>query len=318
LHVPRLDRIFILAVRDTPGMAAIEIESLTKRYGDLTAVEDLSFAVDAGEIFGFLGPNGAGKTTALRTLLGMQAPTSGDVSVLDRDTTVESQRLAALANTGYLPSQPQFDESATGREILALHESLKGGPRRDELLDLFSPPLDRAIREYSTGNVQKLGVVQAFMHDPDVVVMDEPTAGLDPLLQERFNEFLRAERDRNTTVLFSSHVLSEVRRVCDRVAIIRGGELVAVEDVESLLDRSGKVVRARIASDVPDGAFDIPGASDVTRRQTEGGTLVSFTFGGDVDALVDELDQYSLLELDVEEAPLEDVFLQYYGGDEDV
>ncbi|MFB6270123.1 MAG: ABC transporter ATP-binding protein [Halobacterium sp.] len=297
-------------------MAAIEIESLTKRYGDLVAVDDVSFAVESGEVFGFLGPNGAGKTTTLRTLLGMQAPTSGVVSVLGYDTTVEGQRLDALAQTGFLPAHPQFDERATGREILDLHESLKGGSRRADLLERFDPPLDRPVREYSTGNVQKLGIVQAFMHDPDVAVLDEPTSGLDPLLQERFNEFLRGERDRGTTVLFSSHVLSEVRRVCDRVAVLRDGRLVAVEAVESLLDRTGKVVRARVDGDPPPDAFDIPGASDVTRRDADGATQVSFTFTGDVDALVDELERYSLLELDVEEAPLEDVFLQFYGGGE--
>jgi ABC-2 type transport system ATP-binding protein len=298
-------------------MAAIEFQSLTRQYGDLTAVDDVSFDVEAGEIFGFLGPNGAGKTTALRTLLGMQAPTGGGVSLLDRDTTVEAQRLDVLAETGYLPSHPQFDQQATGSELLDLHESLKGGSRRAELLDLFDPPLDRPIREYSPGNVQKLGIVQTFMHDPDVVVMDEPTAGLDPLLQERFNEFLRAERDRGVTVLFSSHVLSEVRRVCDRVAVIREGELVAVEDVETLLDRSGKVVRARADTTLPGDAFEIPGTADVTRRDVDGATQVSFTFTGDVDALVDELDRYPLVELDVEEAPLEDVFLQFYGGEGD-
>ncbi|WP_336036275.1 ABC transporter ATP-binding protein [Halobacterium yunchengense] len=297
-------------------MAAIEFASLTKRYGDLTAVDDLSFGVERGEVFGFLGPNGAGKTTALRTLLGMQAPTAGGVSILGRDTTVESERLDALADTGYLPAHPQFDEQATGREILDLHESLKGGGRRGRLLELFDPPLDRKVRAYSTGNVQKLGVVQAFMHDPDVVVMDEPTSGLDPLLQERFNEFLRRERDRGTTVLFSSHVLSEVRRVCDRVAVIRDGSLVAVEAVEALLDRSGKVVRARVDGDPPADAFDVPGVADLSRRDADGATQVSFTFTGDVDALVDELDRYSLRELDVEEAPLEDVFLRFYGEDE--
>jgi ABC-2 type transport system ATP-binding protein len=296
-------------------MAVIEVDSLTKRYGDLTAVDDVSFDVEAGEVFGFLGPNGAGKTTAIRTLLGMQAPTSGGVGVLGRDTTVESERLDALADTGYLPANPQFDAQATGREILDLHESIKGGSRRDELLELFDPPLDRDIRAYSTGNVQKLGVVQAFMHDPDVVVMDEPTSGLDPLLQARFNDFLRAERDRGVTALFCSHVLSEVRRVCDRVAVIREGELVAVEDVQSLLDRSGKVVRARVAGDLPEGAFDLAGVSDLTTEHVDGVTRVSLTYTGGMDALVDELDRYSLLELDVEEAPLEDVFLQFYGGE---
>ncbi|SEW25976.1 ABC transporter ATP-binding protein [Halobacterium jilantaiense] len=296
-------------------MAVIEVDSLTKRYGDLTAVDDASFGVEAGEVFGFLGPNGAGKTTTIRTLLGMQSPTSGGVAVLGHDTTVESERLEALADTGFLPSNPQFDEQATGREILDLHESIKGGGRRAELLDLFDPPLDRKIREYSTGNVQKLGVVQAFMHDPEVVVMDEPTSGLDPLLQARFNDFLRAERDRGVTALFSSHVLSEVRRVCDRVAVIRDGRLVAVEDVQSLLDRSGKVVRARVAGDLPADAFDLPGVSDLTMERVDGATRVSLTYTGGMDALVDELDRHSLLELDVEEAPLEDVFLQFYGGD---
>ncbi|WP_353634346.1 ABC transporter ATP-binding protein [Halobacterium sp. NMX12-1] len=297
-------------------MAAIELRDLTKRYGDLVAVDGVSFEVEAGEVFGFLGPNGAGKTTTLRTLLGMQAPSSGTVSILGHDTTVEAQRLDALADTGFLPSNPQFDEQATGREVLDLHESLKGGSRRADLLDRFEPPLDRPVREYSTGNVQKLGIVQAFMHDPAVVVLDEPTSGLDPLLQDRFNEFVRDERERGVTVLFSSHVLSEVRRICDRVAVLRDGELVAVEDVETLLDRSGKVVRARVAGDVPESAFDVPGVSDLTRRPIDGATRVSFTFTGDVDALVDELDRYPLQELDVEEAPLEDVFLDFYGGED--
>jgi ABC-2 type transport system ATP-binding protein len=297
-------------------MAVIEVDSLTKRYGDLTAVDDVSFDVAAGEVFGFLGPNGAGKTTTIRTLLGMQAPTSGGVAVLGRDTTVEAERLDALADTGFLPSNPQFDEQATGREILDLHESVKGGSRRDELLELFDPPLDREIRAYSTGNVQKLGVVQAFMHDPDVVVMDEPTSGLDPLLQARFNDFLRAERDRGVTALFSSHVLGEVRRVCDRVAVVRDGALVTVEDVQALLDRSGKVVRARVASDrLPGDAFDLAGVSDLDVEPVDGATRVSFTYTGGMDALVDELDRHPLLELDVEEAPLEDVFLQFYGGE---
>ena len=296
-------------------MATIEIDGLTKQYGDLVAVEDLSFRVEAGEVFGFLGPNGAGKTTTIRTLMGLQAPTAGDVSLLGRDVAVERERLDALERTGYLPAHPSFDEQSTGREVLDLHESLKGGGRRADLLELFDPPLDRKIREYSTGNVQKLGIVQAFMHDPDVVVMDEPTSGLDPLLQERFNDFVREEQSRGTTMLFSSHVLSEVRRICDRVGVIRDGDLVAVENIEDLLDRSGKLVRARVAGDAPQDAFDITGASGVTRRRVDGATNFSFTFTGDVDDLVDALDRHPLQELDVEEAPLEDVFLEFYGGE---
>ncbi|GAA0645994.1 ABC transporter ATP-binding protein [Salarchaeum japonicum] len=294
-------------------MAAIEIDGLTKRYGDLAAVSDLSLAIESGEVFGYLGPNGAGKTTTIRTLLGLQSPTAGTVSVLGRDMAVESQRLDALERIGYLPSNPRFDEQATGREVLDLHESVKGGERRAELLDLFTPPVEREVREYSTGNVQKLGLVQAFMHDPDVVVMDEPTAGLDPLLQERFNEFVRDERERGTTMLFSSHVLSEVRRVCDRVGVLREGELVTVEDVRDLLDRSGKHVRVRVAGDPPAGAFDVAGVSDVSRWRDGDETAFSFTFAGDVNALVDAFDAYDLRELDVEEAPLEDVFLTFYG-----
>lgn len=296
-------------------MGTIVVDGLTKQYGDLVAVDDLSFEVEDGEVFGYLGPNGAGKTTTLRTLMGLQTPTSGAVSILGYDMAVEDQRLEALERVGYLPAHPSFDEQATGHQVLDLHASLKGGSRREELLGHFEPPLDRKIREYSTGNVQKLGIVQAFMHDPDVVVMDEPTSGLDPLLQERFNEFIRAERDRGTTILFSSHVLSEVRRVCDRVAILRAGELVTVEDIHDLLDRSGKLVRARITGSVSPTDFDIAGVGDVATRNADGMTDISFTFTGDVDDLVAALSTHSLQELDVEEAPLEDVFLQFYGGE---
>jgi ABC-2 type transport system ATP-binding protein len=209
-------------------MAAIEVSGLTKDYGDVRGVDGLTFAVEAGEVFGFLGPNGAGKTTTVRTLLGFQAPTAGTATVLGADVREEAALVEAKRRIGYLPAAPAFDGTATGREVLDLHASIKGDSRRAELLALFDPPLDRPIREYSTGNVQKLGLVQAFMHDPDLVLLDEPTAGLDPLMQRRFEEFVRAERDAGTTVFFSSHVLGEVRRVCDRVGVLRAGRLVAV------------------------------------------------------------------------------------------
>ncbi|MFB6138447.1 MAG: ABC transporter ATP-binding protein [Halobacteriaceae archaeon] len=296
-------------------MAAIEVRGLTKAYGDLVANDDLTFEVERGEIFGYLGPNGAGKTTTIRTLMGFLAPTAGEARLLGHDVADEAELVAAKRRVGYLPSDVAFEETTTGREILDLHGAIKGDTRRGELLELFEPPLDRPVREYSSGNRQKLGLVQAFMHDPELVVLDEPTSGLDPLLQQRFNEFVRAERDAGTTVFFSSHVLSEVRRVCDRVGVIRDGELITVETVEDLLARSGKVVTARVGSAVD--ASELPdGVHDLTTTVLDGAAAdveVSFTYTGDVDALVHALSDHPLRDLTVAEAPIEDVFLRFYG-----
>ncbi|MFB6228406.1 MAG: ABC transporter ATP-binding protein [Halobacteriales archaeon] len=309
-------------------MATIEVTGLTKDYGGVRANDDLSFRVEPGEVFGYLGPNGAGKTTTIRTLMGFQSPTSGSVTVLGHDVREESDLIDAKRSIGFLPGDPAFDETATGARILDLHESIKGGSRRDELVDHFEPPLDREVREYSRGNVQKLGLVQAFMHDPDLAVLDEPTSGLDPLMQAEFNAFVRAEREQGTTVFMSSHVLSEVRRVCDRVGIIRDGRLVAVERVADLLDRGGKVVRLRVAGAVSAGAINLEGVHDLEFRHVEpghdepanegpGATELSFTYTGGFDDLVAFLGGLDLLELDVADAPIEDVFRGFYTGEID-
>jgi ABC-2 type transport system ATP-binding protein len=312
-------------------MSAIRVSELTKDYDGVRANDEVSFEVAEGEIFGYLGPNGAGKTTTIRTLMGFQSPTSGTATLLDADIHDEAAIVAAKERVGYLPSTPGFDETATGTEILDLHASLKGDSRRGELLEMFDVPVERAIRGYSTGQKQKLGLVQAFMHDPDLVVMDEPTSGLDPLVQQRFNEFVREETQAGTTIFLSSHVLSEVRRVCDRIGIIRDGRMVTVENVEDLLHRSGKFVRVRVGTDVGPEAVDLEGVHDLSVRTlaesyTEtavaagtGGTVdtateLTFTYTGDFDSLVDFVDDYHVLELDVEEAPLEQVFMQFYGA----
>jgi ABC-2 type transport system ATP-binding protein len=297
-------------------MGVIEVEGLTKRYGEVLANDGLTFEVEAGEIFGYLGPNGAGKTTTIRTLLGFQSPTSGTARILGADVSDEGAHVDARRRVGYLPESPAFDERATGRELLDLHAEVKGGERRGELLELFSPPLDRPIREYSTGNVQMLGIVQAFMHDPDLVVMDEPTSGLDPLNVQRFNEFLREERADGTTVFMSSHQLGEVRRVCDRVGIIRDAELVTTERVDDLLGRSGKMVRLRVADEVDAGTFALDGAHEVEVRREGEVTEVRFTYTGGVNPLVERLSGFDLFDLDVEEAPLDEVFARFYGGDD--
>ncbi len=290
-------------------MSPIEVDALRKAYGDTVAVSELSVTVEEGEIFGFLGPNGAGKTTVIRTLMGFQAPTAGEARVLGADASDEAALVDVKGRVGYLPAHPTFDSGVTGRAFLDHQASLKGDSRRGALLDLFDPPLDRKIRAYSTGNAQMLGIVAAFMHDPELVILDEPTSGLDPLKQERFNEFLRAERERGTTVFFSSHVLGEVRRVCDRVGVLRDGELAAVEDVSELLSRGGKRVRVRTAGELAPADIDLPGAVDVEQL----GDGVRFTFTGDFNDLLAALGRFDVVELDVEEPPLEDVFMHFYG-----
>ncbi|WP_267642624.1 ABC transporter ATP-binding protein [Haloarchaeobius amylolyticus] len=313
-------------------MSAITVSGLTKDYGEVLANDDVSFSVAEGEVFGYLGPNGAGKTTTIRTLMGFQSPTAGTATLLGADVRDEAALIEAKQRIGYLPANPGFDAQSTGRQILDLHASIKGDSRRDDLLEIFDPPLDRKVREYSTGNKQKLGLVQAFMHDPDLVIMDEPTSGLDPLMQQRFNEFVRAEKERGTTVFLSSHVLGEVRQICDRVGIIREGRMVTVETVADLLGRSGKSVLVRVAGEVDAESIALDGIHDLTVRPLErvaseavvgdgGGevataTELTFTFTGDVNDLVDLVDGYDLLELDVEEAPLEDVFMRFYGDDD--
>ena len=339
-------------------MTTIEVQNLSKRYGEVLANDDLSFSVDSGEVFGYLGPNGAGKTTTIRTLMGFQSPTSGTATVLGHDVRDEQELIEAKRDVGYLPSNPSFDETVTGREILDLYGDVRGDERRAELLEIFDPPLDREVREYSSGNRQMLGIVQAFMHDPKLAILDEPTGGLDPLKQQRFNEFIREERRSGTTVFMSSHILSEVRRVCDRVGIIRDGRLATTESVEGLMHRSGKVVHLSVADGVDDGEFDLDGVHDLTARQVDGETIgleavaggggtggggsgdsssggggssgdssgggatatvteLSFTYTGDVNALLDRLCDHDVLELDVEEAPLDEVFMRFYGDEGD-
>ncbi|MGM0398200.1 MAG: ATP-binding cassette domain-containing protein [Halobacteriota archaeon] len=294
-------------------MAVIDVSGLTKAFGETIANDDLTFSVEAGEIFGYLGPNGAGKTTTLRTLLGFLSPTEGTATVLGADIRDEDALIAAKRDIGYLPGELNFTESVTGHSFLEYQASLKGDDRLDEMTDLFQPPLDRKIREYSSGNRQMLGIIQTFMHDPDLVVMDEPTRGLDPLMQERLNTFLRAEREAGTTVLFSSHVLGEVRRVCDRVGIIREGQLVALENIESLLRKGGKRVRITTDEPVHVESLDLDGVIEVEQV----GRVTRFTFTGDYNRLLETLSAYSLVDMEIEEPPLEEVFMHYYGDDDD-
>jgi len=295
---------------------AVATEGLSKFYGDVRGVEDVSFAVPRGEVFGFLGPNGAGKTTTIRALMGFLAPSAGEARLLGHDVADEAELRAAKAEVGYLPSDPGLDEGVTGRRLLEYYGSLRGDERSGELLERFDPPLDRKVGEYSRGNRQMLAIVLAAMHEPELLVMDEPTSGLDPLKQERFHAFVREEAAAGRTVFLSSHVLSEVQAVCDRVGILRDGRLAELADVEELVARGGKVVTARLRGSVEGSAFDLPGVHD-RRTSTESGvTTLSFTYTGGYDALLDALAEREVLDVAIEDAPLEDVFMRFYGDQE--
>ncbi|MFC3958939.1 ABC transporter ATP-binding protein [Halovivax cerinus] len=292
-------------------MGVIELDGLTKDYGEVLANDDVSFTVETGEIFGYLGPNGAGKTTTIRTVLGLLEPTSGTATVLGADVHDEGALIDAKQRIGYLPAHLGFNEEVTGAEVLDYHASVKGGDRRDELLDIFTPPVERPIREYSSGNKRMLGIIQAFMHDPELVIMDEPTSGLDPLKQEEFNEFARNECERGKTLFFSSHVLSEVRRICDRVGILRDGKLVGLEDVETLMEQGGKRVRLRTTDEARTELTALDGVSDV-QTFADG---IQFIYTGEYNTLLRELATHDVREIDISEPPLEDIFMHYYGAD---
>ncbi len=287
-------------------MDVIETFDLTKYYRRIRGIEGISLSVQKGEIFGFLGPNGAGKTTMIRTLLGFLKPTGGHGTIFGLDIVKDSTEIKP--DVGYIPGDLSFYGYMTGRQFLSYFDGLRGfnGFLLEDLLSRFDLPLDRKIKGYSKGMKQKLGIVQAFMHDPELVIMDEPTSGLDPLLQQEFYEFLLKEKDKGKTMFFSSHILSEVDKICDRVAIIRDGELVALEDVDTLKDRRGKKFRVRIKED----PSSFSGPSEMTIRDG----WIEFTSDDDIDRWVKKLSRFTVLDLEIQEFSLEDIFLRYYRG----
>jgi ABC-2 type transport system ATP-binding protein len=298
----------------TPSTAAISTRSLTKHYGQVRALTDLSLEVRQGEIFGFLGPNGAGKSTTIRTLLGFLHATSGAASVLGRDVATQSVEIRRL--TGYLPGGIALYDSLSGEQVLDYLVDMQGRQplRRAELcerLELPASVLKRKVRDYSRGMRQKIGVVQALQHDPELAILDEPTEGLDPLMQQAFYRILEDLRREGRTVFFSSHVLSEVERLCDRVAIIRAGHLMAIHEVNELLARRRRRVTIRWRGAAPD-LSSLPGLEDV---QVDGSRVIG-TLSGEVAGFVRAIASPNLEDLTIEPASLEEAFLEYYAPEE--
>ena len=293
--------------------AAIVTNGLTKRYGSVQALVDLDLEVRPGEIFGFLGPNGAGKSTTIRILLGFLHPTHGSARVLGRD--VEAESVEVRRRVGYLPGGIALYDSLSGKDALDYLSDLDGLPpvRRDELCQRLEMPasvLRRRVRDYSRGMRQKMGIIQALQHDPELAILDEPTEGLDPLMQQAFYAILTDLRAAGRTVFMSSHILSEVERVCDRVAIIRRGQLMALHGVEELLARRKRRVQLRWGGAAPD-LSGVPGLLDVAVD----GDRISATLLGDVAPFVRAVASPALVDLTIEPARLEEAFLEYYAGD---
>ncbi len=290
----------------------ISTSGLTKFYGPTLGIENVAFAVDGGEVFGFLGPNGAGKTTTIRLLLDMIRPTSGTATVFGleaRESSIEIRR-----RTGYVPGELAMYDRMTARELFeyfAALRDMKGTGIALELAERFQLDPDKRIRSYSSGNRQKVALVQAFMHEPELLILDEPTSGLDPLMQQEFYDLVLEAKAQGRTVFLSSHILPEVERIADRVGIIRRGSLVAVEEVAALKQRALRKLEMRFGGPVPVDEFSgLETVRDVSRD--ESGEVVTVTVEGSVDPVIKAAARFELLNLVSHEGDLEEAFLGYY------
>lgn len=289
---------------------ALVLESLSKHYDAKHGVHDINLTVARGEVFGFLGPNGAGKSTTINTILGLLQPTQGAITVLGlnhfKDLKKVHQRI------GYVSGDMETDDTLTGKQYLRYVANLRGGVDKAAIAQLVSR-LDAdtsiKIKHLSRGNKQKIGLIAALMHDPDLLILDEPTSGLDPLIQAEFNAIIKEHKARGKTTFISSHVLSEVQAICDRVGFIRDGKLINVTTLEELMSHTARNVTIHFAKAVPKKeVFTMPGLAGLTQK----GSSVSFTYSGDINKLVRLLAGHQLKNVEISEADLEDLFMNYY------
>jgi len=290
---------------------AIVLNELTKHYGKHRGINNLSFSVNQGEFFGFIGPNGAGKSTTIRTLMGLIRPTGGSASIFDLDCHSKASVIAR--DVGYLPSENSYYENMKVRELLQYTADLYGmdcKTKMKELADRLNLDLSRKIADLSLGNKKKVGIVSAIMTSPKLIIMDEPTSGLDPLIQQAFYDILKEENSRGATVFFSSHVLSEVQKLCDRVAIMKEGQLIGIQSIKELRESGYKKVSLSAKEAIPRDFFDLSGIANYA--ETADKTSVSFMYNGNITAIIDKLHLLHLDDVLLEEPSLEEIFMHYY------
>ena len=285
----------------------LEIKSLTKYYGKILGVKELSLTLYEGEIFGFIGPNGAGKSTTIRSIMNLINKTSGDI--LLNGKKLDKDDIKAKELIGYLPSEIHLYDDLTVKSMLDYHESFYKNDchkRRKELVEKLKLDETKMVEELSLGNAKKLGIVLAFMHEPQLLILDEPTSGLDPIMQQVFYELLREERKKGTTIFYSTHILSEISKICDRIGIIKEGQLVAIETIEEMQKKNLTFVTIKskdISKIIADLKLDMQADEEDTIR-----------FKNDIplNQMIKVISNYKIDKLLMEEATLEDIFLHYY------
>jgi ABC-2 type transport system ATP-binding protein len=290
-------------------MNVIEIKNLTKTYGKARGISDISFNVEEGEIFGFIGPNGAGKSTTIRTLLSLIYPTSGSATIFGKDTVKFAPEIKK--EIGYLPSEVFYYDNMKVKDLLNYSASFykKDCSKRIlELANVMDLDLNKKIDDLSLGNKKKVGIVQGLLHSPKLIILDEPTSGLDPLMQQKFFELLEKENKNGATILFSSHILSEVQRLCNRVAIIKEGQIVTVEKISTLKENTYKKFKIETSSPLDSDYFTISGVNKLERKNN----ITSFLFKGNVNTVMKKIADIEITNLWIEEPDLEEIFMHYY------
>jgi len=290
-------------------MNVIEIKNLTKSYGKARGIIDVSFNVEEGEIFGFIGPNGAGKSTTIRTLLSLIYPTSGSATIFGKDCVEFGPEIKK--EIGYLPSEVFYYDNMKVIDLLKYSASFYKkdcSKRIKELAEIMDLDLNKKIDDLSFGNKKKVGIVQGLLHEPKLIILDEPTSGLDPLMQQKFFDLLEQENKKGATILLSSHILGEVQRLCNRVAIIKEGKIIKVEKISTLQENNHKKFKIEVKSKIEDNYFNISGVSALEINDN----IISFLFRGDINLIMKKISEIQIANLWIEEPDLEEIFMHYY------
>ncbi|MDR7078719.1 ABC-2 type transport system ATP-binding protein [Neobacillus niacini] len=290
-------------------MNVIEIKNLTKTYGKARGISNISFNVEEGEIFGFIGPNGAGKSTTIRTLLSLIYPTSGSATIFGKDSVQFAPEIKK--EIGYLPSEVFYYDNLKVKDLLNYSASFYKkdcSKRIKELAGIMDLDLTKKIEDLSLGNKKKVGIVQGLLHSPKLIILDEPTSGLDPLMQQRFFELLEEENKKGATILFSSHILTEVQRLCNRVAIIKEGKIVAVEKISTLKENTYKKFKVETKAELDSNYFNLEGVNKLEVKDNH----TSFLFKGNINDVMRKIADIEITNLWIEEPDLEEIFMHYY------